>query len=86
MLMVSHICLAADGRTLALMTPDVEDSQTLSYVTSCICTILARSLVVVAGQLLPSLEPITLLLLTTPMKMARWWCGRLLGKLLYNPL
>jgi hypothetical protein len=59
---VVHICLAAQERTPRSRAQAIKGRSMVSWVTSCVCTTLARSLKVVAPALLPLAGSTTLLL------------------------
>jgi hypothetical protein len=75
MLTVVHICLTAHGSILCSMAQAIKGRLMVSWVTSCVCTTLARSLGAMAPALLPLVRPITLLLPTQHMEPLRGQCG-----------
>jgi hypothetical protein len=58
----SHICHATHRRTLRLRAHAIKGRLMVSWVTSCVCTIVVRSLREMAPALLPPVGLITLLL------------------------
>jgi hypothetical protein len=63
-LTVVHICRAAHGRTPHSEAQAIKGKSMVSWVTSCVCTTLVRTLGAMALALLPLAVPTTLLLLT----------------------
>jgi hypothetical protein len=74
-LIVVHICFAAHGRTPRFKAQAIIGRSMLSYVTSSVCTTLARSLGAMASPLLPLVGPTTLFLPTRYMELLRGQCG-----------
>jgi hypothetical protein len=68
MLIVVHICLAADGRILRIRAHAIKGRLMLSWVTSCVFTTPVRSLGAMAPALLPLVGMIMLLLPMRRMK------------------
>jgi hypothetical protein len=85
MLTILHIFLIANGRTLHSIAQAIKDRLMLSWVTSCVCTTLVRSLVVVLRVLLPPVGSIMDFLLMQRMETLRDSVERLLGKLFSHP-
>jgi hypothetical protein len=75
MLTIVHICLATHGRTLRSRAHAIKGRLMVSWVASCICTTLVRSLGAMALALLPLVGPITLLLPTQRMEPLKGQCG-----------
>jgi hypothetical protein len=86
MLTFLHICLGAKERTLCSMAQAIKSMLMMSWVISCICTTLARSLGVVTPVLLPPVYPIMVFLLMRCMETLRGCVEWLLGKLLGHPI
>jgi hypothetical protein len=84
-LTVVHICLVDHGRTPRFGAHAIKGRSMVSWVTSCICTTLARSLGVMAPALLPLAGSTMLLLLTRRMEPLKGNVEQLLGKLFGHP-